>query len=121
VNLIIRHLIAVLAALTLVVTAPALALSRTGGGAAGVIVICTGTGPLSVAVGADGLPVESPHVCPDCALAALAAVLSVMAGATALLAPELALEAPAYCFAESARDVPYACARAPPSWIVRII
>jgi len=118
VNLIIRHLIAVLAALTLVVTAPALALSRTGGGAAGVIVICTGTGPLSVAVGADGLPVESPHVCPDCALAA---VLSVMAGATALLAPELAFEAPAYCFAESARDVPYACARAPPSWIVRII
>lgn len=47
---------------------------------AGAIVLCTGTGPVAVAVDRNGQPVERPHVCPDCvftAMAGLAAPLSL--------------------------------------------
>ena len=42
--------------------------------ATGQIVLCTGTGPVSVYVDDNGQPVGRPHICPDCALHLLAAV-----------------------------------------------
>ncbi|MCA8883047.1 MAG: hypothetical protein KDA50_04770 [Rhodobacteraceae bacterium] len=38
---------------------------------AGEVVLCTGTGPVAVAVDANGVPVKTPHICPDCALTLL--------------------------------------------------
>lgn len=42
--------------------------------ATGQIVLCTGTGPVSVYVDDNGQPTAPPHICPDCALHLLAAV-----------------------------------------------
>lgn len=66
--------------LILVWTAPALALARTAPGAAGMMVICTGTGPVSIAVDGAGQPIAGGHICPDCAAAALGAVLPGLTG-----------------------------------------
>ncbi|MFC6686432.1 hypothetical protein [Jhaorihella thermophila] len=55
-------------ALLLVVTGQALAMARGNAGAAGQIVLCTGTGPVIVFVDEDGQPIQPPHYCPDFAL-----------------------------------------------------
>lgn len=65
--------------LILVLTAPVLALSRTAPGAAGMMVICTGTGPVSIVVDGTGQPIGQTHICPDCAAAALGAILPEIA------------------------------------------
>ena len=40
--------------------------------AAGSVIICSGAGVVSVKVDADGNPIGPVHVCPDCAISALA-------------------------------------------------
>ncbi|WP_393935077.1 hypothetical protein [Roseovarius sp. S1116L3] len=52
-----------------------MALARNAPGASAVLTICSGTGPLSIVVDAEGQPMGAPHICPDCALAALGAIL----------------------------------------------
>ncbi|WP_261397118.1 DUF2946 family protein [Leisingera aquaemixtae] len=42
--------------------------------AAGQMVICTGTGPVTVYVGSEGQPAKPPHHCPDCVMHVLDAV-----------------------------------------------
>jgi len=54
--------------LVLALTAGAMAVARGQTHAAGTIVLCTGTGPVAVAVDAQGRPLQRPHICPDCAL-----------------------------------------------------
>ncbi|WP_439109215.1 hypothetical protein [Lentibacter sp.] len=56
----------------LVLTGQAMAEARAMTSPAGEIVLCTGTGPLSILVDADGKPTGPPYICPDCALALFA-------------------------------------------------
>lgn len=56
----------------LVLTGQAMAEARMMSTPTGEIVICTGTGPLVVAVDASGAPTGPAHICPDCALALFA-------------------------------------------------
>jgi len=59
----------------MVLTSQSMAVARgMATNAAGQIVLCTGTGPVSVYVDEDGQPTRPPHICPDCALHLLAAV-----------------------------------------------
>jgi len=69
-----RTYIAAFCALLLVVTSHSMAQARGMTDAEGQIVICTGTGPITVLVDADGQPVERGHVCPDCAMSLFAGV-----------------------------------------------
>lgn len=39
--------------------------------ASGAMVLCTGTGPISVVIGADGEPMGPMPICPDCAFSFL--------------------------------------------------
>ncbi len=68
---ILRDITHCLAILTLVVTAQAFALARGSGDVAGQMVLCIGTGSVTVNVDADGQPVGTPHICPDGALTLL--------------------------------------------------
>ncbi|MFP4569433.1 hypothetical protein [Rhodosalinus sp.] len=65
-------LLALLLALTLVVTAQSAALARTQNVPAGAVVICTGGGLVTIEIDAEGKPTGPAHVCPD-AVASLAA------------------------------------------------
>jgi hypothetical protein len=66
--------IALVLALTLVLTSQAFALARGQAAAAGQMVICTGTGFVMLTVDADGNPTGPAHVCPD-AIAVLGALV----------------------------------------------
>ena len=55
-------------ALLLVLTAQSMAVARGMPGAAGSIVLCTGTGPVTILTDAEGQPLGPSHVCPDCTL-----------------------------------------------------
>ena len=57
--------------LTLVFTGNAMAQARTMTSPTGEIVLCTGAGPVVMAVDAEGQPTGKPHICPDCALSLL--------------------------------------------------
>jgi len=62
-----------LLALVIAATAVHVGVVRGQAKAAGSIVLCTGSGPVGVAVDADGAPVGPVHVCPDCVMSVLAA------------------------------------------------
>jgi hypothetical protein len=75
-----RSLLGVALILLVALTSVHLGMARGQARMAGSIVLCTGTGPVAVAVDRDGQPIERPHVCPDCvftAMAGLAAPLSL--------------------------------------------
>ncbi len=57
--------LALLLALVMVLTSQAMAVARSAAGPSGLIELCTGTGPIMVAVDANGQPVGHPHICPD--------------------------------------------------------
>jgi hypothetical protein len=59
-------------ALLLALTSQTLASARGQVMVVGVVVICSGGQLVTLHVDASGQPVEAPHVCPDCALHALA-------------------------------------------------
>lgn len=67
-----RIWLAVSLALMLSLTSQAMAVMRGTPGPAGEIVLCTGSGPISVQVDENGQPVGKPHICPDCALSLFA-------------------------------------------------
>ncbi|MFU8777212.1 MAG: hypothetical protein ACNA7M_06040 [Roseovarius sp.] len=71
-----RPILALGLCLLLALTSQSLAMARGAAQPVGEIVLCTGTGPVTVAVDAEGQPVATPHPCPDC-LPAFAAVLQV--------------------------------------------
>ena len=58
----------------LVLTAQSMAVARGTAMSAGQIILCTGTGPVTVDVDKNGQPVRPTHICPDCALSELVAV-----------------------------------------------
>lgn len=69
-----RIYLALSLALMLVLTGQGMAIARGASDPAGQMVLCTGTGPLSVYVDENGNPTGPPVFCPDCALLLLAAV-----------------------------------------------
>ncbi len=76
-----RPLLTLLMALTLVVTAQSMASARNMTTPTGEMVLCTGTGPVSIEVDAEGNPTGPVHICPDC---------SISLFDVALASPELA-------------------------------
>ena len=81
----IRPLLLGLSLVVMLVTAQAMAVARgTTRDAAGAMVLCTGSGPVTVFYDENGEPIGPSHLCPDCAL-------SVVAG----LAAPVVLPAPA--------------------------
>ena len=69
---VLRPYLALILALLLALTGQSMAVARGMPGASGEIVLCTGTGPVSVLVDEDGQPVGPSHICPDCALSLIA-------------------------------------------------
>ncbi|KIC34303.1 hypothetical protein [Leisingera sp. ANG-S5] len=61
-------------ALTVALTAHSAAARQGERDAAGQMVICTGTGPVTIYVDSDGQPAKPPHNCPDCVMHVLDAV-----------------------------------------------
>ena len=61
-------------ALLLVLTAQSMAVARGMPGAAGSIVLCTGSGPVTILTDAEGQPIGPAHVCPDCTLSLIVTV-----------------------------------------------
>jgi hypothetical protein len=69
-----RHPLAgVLLALMLVLTGQSMAIARGTPGPSGELVLCTGSGPITILVDENGQPVGQAHICPDCAFAFFAA------------------------------------------------
>ncbi len=69
-----RPLLALFLCTVIVATGGAMAAARGQAAVAGQIVLCTGSGPVTVEVDAQGQPVGPVHICPDCAMSLLAAV-----------------------------------------------
>jgi hypothetical protein len=63
-----RSFAALALAFLLVVTSQSMAVARGMPGAAGSVVLCTGTGPVTILTDAEGQPIAPAHICPDCAL-----------------------------------------------------
>lgn len=70
---VLRSLFAVTLALVLTLTAQGMALARGQTMVAGQMVLCTGTGIVTVQIDAEGNPVSPSHICPDCALSLMVA------------------------------------------------
>lgn len=104
---------AIALAVLLVLTGQSMALMRSAPDPAGQMVLCTGTGPITVLTDENGLPVGQPHICPDCAMSLFAAVLAApeMPPRPALRSEAAVVRAPrvtvqAAHVAPSARDPP---------------
>jgi hypothetical protein len=65
----IRTYTAIVLSVMLALTGQSMAQARTMPGPAGEIVLCTGQGPVSIQVDAEGNPTGPAHICPDCVAA----------------------------------------------------
>lgn len=64
-----RSYVTALMALVMVLTSHSMAEARgMMASASGEMVICTGSGPVTVTMDADGQPMSAPHICPDCTM-----------------------------------------------------
>lgn len=71
-----RPLSGCLLALLLGLTAQSMALARGASGAVDEIILCTGTGPIMVAVDEHGEPTGAAHICPEFTLSLFVALQS---------------------------------------------
>ncbi|APX13616.1 hypothetical protein [Tateyamaria omphalii] len=108
-----RALYAIFLSLVLVVTSQSAAMARGSATAVDQIVICSGSTVVTVFVDSDGQPTTAPHLCPDCALHLLAAVIPPAAVATPLFRGTTYVARPAGA-AHDGNAVPSPSARAPP-------
>jgi len=108
-----RRLLALSLALILAATSLTMAVARGQARVAGEIVICSGLGVTVITVDAQGNPTGPAHICPDMALALLAAP---PAAALTLTPPDTARRAPGLPEPATARgaDAPRPAARGPP-------
>lgn len=67
----VRAYLGIALALLLALTGQSMAVARGTTGPAGQMVLCTGTGPVSILVDENGQPTGPPHYCPDCVLSLL--------------------------------------------------
>lgn len=70
-----RSYLAVALSLLLVLTGQSMASARAMTTPTGEMVLCTGTGPVTVYMDEDGQPTRPPYVCPDCLMHLVVAVL----------------------------------------------
>ncbi len=108
-----RPLCALILALVLTLTGQAMAVARGAPGPAGQMVICSGSGPLTVSVDARGQPVGPRHICPDC-LAGLTVGLLPAADALVRVLDPAAMVWPVVSVHRPAWRGMGASARAPP-------
>lgn len=108
-----RSFIAIWLALLLVLTAQSMAVARGLPGSAGSVVLCTGTGPVTILIDAEGQPIGHAHVCPDCTLSLIVTVGHAsplikhpMGRAEALILPPAPVLPPEDVKPFSARDPP---------------
>jgi hypothetical protein len=59
----------------LALTGQIMAVARGSSAATGEMVLCTGSGPVTIYTDGSGKPTAAPHICPDCLTPALSAVL----------------------------------------------
>jgi hypothetical protein len=78
-----RISLALMLALVVTLTGHASASAQGARDASGQMVICSGTGPVTIYVDEDGQPTKAPHFCPDCVMHLLDAV----AGPDAVVLP----------------------------------
>lgn len=112
----IRTLTSAVLLLAMVLTSAAMAVARSSQDvASGTMVLCTGTGPISVQVDADGQPIGPVHFCPDCALAFFATTPDPQIGAFVPVAREFLVQIPLSLsvIREHGQSLPNA--RAPPA------
>ncbi|WP_299610304.1 hypothetical protein [uncultured Tateyamaria sp.] len=114
-----RALLSIALSLVLLITSHSAAMARGAPHAVDQMVICSGTAVTTVYVDADGQPIETPHLCPDCAIHLL----------TALVPPDIV---PIWALVASAKTVhlssvhgagatwTYASARAPPFDVIHL-
>lgn len=100
--------------LVLVLSGQSMALMRTMPGPAGSVVLCTGTGPVTVMVDESGTPIEPAHICPDCAMGLFAATLPGMPDLSRPLSPSMTLRIAAPLDLEADGGMVRPHARAPP-------
>ena len=108
-----RPLAAIALAFLLVFTAQSMAVARGMAGPAGVVVLCTGTGPVTILTDADGQPAGPAHICPDCTLSLILSVAQDPVSAVAPLGRIMGL-VPGSDLVARARDVQPFSARDPP-------
>lgn len=70
-----RIYLAIALAAMLALTGQSMAVARGATGPAGQIVLCSGSGPVVIDVDENGQPTGRTHICPDCALHLLTAVV----------------------------------------------
>jgi len=76
-----RPYLALCLALLLTLTSQTMAIARGTPAPVGQAILCTGTGPVTVLVDAEGAPTGQVHICLDCALSILAGVTPPLAEA----------------------------------------
>lgn len=109
-----RFHIALALAFVLVLTGQSMALARTMPGPAGSVVLCTGTGPVTVMVDESGTPMGPVHICPDCTIALFAATLPDMPDLPRPVSHSMTLQATAPQVLSGHGGLFLARARAPP-------
>ena len=109
-----RPFAGLLLALLLGLTGQSMAVARGAPPPVGVMVLCTGAGPLRVLVDETGAPVGPMHICPDCALSLFdAAPAATPEGLTRAFTRQGRARSPGT--AEAGRVQPARCARGPPA------
>lgn len=68
-----RPFSAIALALLLVFTAQSMAVARGIQGVGGAVVLCTGSGPVTILTDSEGQPVGPTHICPECTLSLIVA------------------------------------------------
>ena len=109
----VRALLSLSLSLVLLVTSQSAAVARGAPHAVDQILICSGTSVITVFVDADGQPTEATHLCPDCALHLLAALVPPITAVTQVIGLSTQLTYPAQLLRDGANRVS-ASARAPP-------
>lgn len=106
-------ILAALMAVILALTGQTMAVARGATGPAGSMVLCTGTGPITVLVDEQGQPIGPRHICPDCSLS----LFSSLGPAQTLPARPGRWQAVAFAIPprhSTGQITPHAQARAPP-------
>jgi hypothetical protein len=112
----IRSLICSVLLLSMVLTSAAMSVARGSQDvASGTMVLCTGTGPISVQVDSDGQPIGPVHFCPDCALAFFATTPDPQDCAFVPVARHLLVQIPKASLLVRQRGQTLPKARAPPA------